>query len=150
MPTSAGKKKTRMATARSGSTTLKRRAVHAEREWQRHVLDLQFFIVRRHELNAPLFPYTTLFRSSLDQYLREISQYPLITREEEVTLAQRIKQQDPLRECDLFLAREDRKSTRQNSSHSQISYADFCRKKKNENGNGTIRIDNAQTQGGAC
>src|ERR1043165_1074390 len=32
---------------------------------------------------------------SLDQYLREISQYPLITREEEVTLAQRIKQQEP-------------------------------------------------------
>src|SRR5438552_8032 len=31
---------------------------------------------------------------SLDQYLREISQYPLITREEEVTLAQRIKQSD--------------------------------------------------------
>src|SRR5260370_23641983 len=31
---------------------------------------------------------------SLDQYLREISQYPLITREEEVTLAQRIKQGD--------------------------------------------------------
>ena len=29
---------------------------------------------------------------SLDQYLREISQYPLITREDEVTLAQRIKQ----------------------------------------------------------
>ncbi len=29
---------------------------------------------------------------SLDQYLREISQYPLITREEEVSLAQRIKQ----------------------------------------------------------
>src|SRR5213595_213122 len=32
---------------------------------------------------------------SLDQYLREISQYPLITREEEVALAQRIKQSDP-------------------------------------------------------
>src|SRR5438034_916531 len=32
---------------------------------------------------------------SLDQYLREISQYPLITREEEVTLAQRIKLSDP-------------------------------------------------------
>src|SRR2546426_7089403 len=28
---------------------------------------------------------------SLDQYLREISQYPLITREEEVALAQRIR-----------------------------------------------------------
>ena len=31
---------------------------------------------------------------SLDQYLREISQYPLISRKEEVTLAQRIKQGD--------------------------------------------------------
>jgi RNA polymerase primary sigma factor len=32
---------------------------------------------------------------SLDQYLREISQYPLITREEEVTLAQNIRVGDP-------------------------------------------------------
>src|SRR2546422_2223635 len=32
---------------------------------------------------------------SLDQYLREISQYPLITLEEEVPIPQRIKQQDP-------------------------------------------------------
>ena len=32
---------------------------------------------------------------SLDQYLREISAYPLIAREEEVTLAIRIKQADP-------------------------------------------------------
>ncbi|MGH7615006.1 MAG: sigma-70 family RNA polymerase sigma factor, partial [Gemmatimonadales bacterium] len=31
---------------------------------------------------------------SLDQYLREISQYPLITREDEVDLAQRIKRGD--------------------------------------------------------
>src|SRR5436853_7802641 len=31
---------------------------------------------------------------SLDQYLREISQYPLITREEDATLAQRIKRGD--------------------------------------------------------
>src|SRR5690349_9197279 len=31
---------------------------------------------------------------SLDQYLREISQYPLITREDEVELAQRIKRND--------------------------------------------------------
>jgi len=32
---------------------------------------------------------------SLDQYLREISAYPLIAREEEITLAIRIKQADP-------------------------------------------------------
>ena len=31
---------------------------------------------------------------SLDQYLRDISIYPLITREEEVTLAQRIRKND--------------------------------------------------------
>ena len=31
---------------------------------------------------------------SLDQYLRDISVYPLITREEEVTLAQRIRTND--------------------------------------------------------
>src|SRR2546430_10160036 len=30
-----------------------------------------------------------------------------------------------------FLSRQDRKSTRLNSSHSQISYAVFCLKKKN-------------------
>ena len=32
---------------------------------------------------------------SLDQYLREISRYPLIAQEEEVTLAQRIRTNDP-------------------------------------------------------
>ncbi len=31
---------------------------------------------------------------SLDQYLRDISAYPLITRDEEVALAQRIRQHD--------------------------------------------------------
>ncbi|MDH3456976.1 MAG: RNA polymerase sigma factor RpoD/SigA [Gemmatimonadota bacterium] len=37
---------------------------------------------------------TAVDEGSLDQYLREISQYPLITREEEVSLAQQIKQGD--------------------------------------------------------
>ena len=37
---------------------------------------------------------TTYDEGSLDQYLRDISIYPLITREEEVTLAQRIRQKD--------------------------------------------------------
>jgi len=34
---------------------------------------------------------TSVDEGSLDQYLREISRYPLITREEEVVLAQAIK-----------------------------------------------------------
>jgi RNA polymerase primary sigma factor len=37
---------------------------------------------------------TTYDEGSLDQYLRDISIYPLITREEEVTLAQRIRLND--------------------------------------------------------
>ena len=37
---------------------------------------------------------TAVDEGSLDQYLREISQYPLITREAEVSLAQQIKQGD--------------------------------------------------------
>ncbi|MGD8726581.1 MAG: RNA polymerase sigma factor RpoD/SigA [Gemmatimonadales bacterium] len=37
---------------------------------------------------------TSVDEGSLDQYLREISQYPLITREEEVDLAKLIKQDD--------------------------------------------------------
>src|SRR2546430_9282892 len=35
----------------------------------------------------------------------------------------------------LFTTKEDRKSTRLNSSHSQISYAVFCLKKKNNHSN---------------
>ena len=37
---------------------------------------------------------TSVDEGSLDQYLREISQYPLITREDEVDLAKQIKQAD--------------------------------------------------------
>src|SRR2546427_7947604 len=40
-----------------------------------------------------------------------------------------------------LLAREDRKSTRLNSSHSQISYAVFCLKKKKNNRAASIRVD---------
>jgi RNA polymerase primary sigma factor len=37
---------------------------------------------------------TSVDEGSLDQYLREISRYPLISREEEVELAKQIKQSD--------------------------------------------------------
>src|SRR5256886_3361169 len=39
---------------------------------------------------------------------------------------------------------EDRKSTRLNSSHSQISYAVFCLKKKNETASCTVRLHAAR------
>src|SRR5438034_2884118 len=44
------------------------------------------------------------------------------------TVGRRIDERQPL--CDARLAKRDRKSTRLNSSHTVISYAVFCLKKK--------------------
>src|SRR2546430_9445895 len=76
---------------------------------------------------SPLFPYTTLFRSrAVRRPLPSVGRSPTVT-EPEISL-------DPADdrgwdERDLRLG-QDRKSTRLNSSHSQISYAVFCLKKK--------------------
>src|SRR3712207_8326385 len=83
---------------------------------------------------STLFPYTTLFRSrslqvpqtpqlrrrgrgdtSLPPYLRRLDHSPRLLHTERGA---------PLRED------KDRKSTRLNSSHANISYAVFCLKKK--------------------
>src|SRR2546430_5028222 len=71
---------------------------------------------------STLFPYTTLFRSQLVFLL-------LLTGAAFATSFL------GLGVCTLILQllRPDRKSTRLNSSHSQISYAVFCLKKKNKN-----------------
>src|SRR2546430_9039655 len=63
---------------------------------------------------STLFPYTTLFRS-LD-LARAQARGAQVRRDVAVPRFE--------------LAQEDRKSTRLNSSHSQISYAVFCLKKK--------------------
>src|SRR2546428_8905323 len=63
---------------------------------------------------STLFPYTTLFRSMGVGELRADDQVERHGRE----VGRRV------------VAREDRKSTRLNSSHDQISYAVFCLKKK--------------------
>src|SRR5438270_3754448 len=76
----------------------------------------QFFKMLRRPPKSTLFPYTTLFRS------------------------QRARAPGPRRSAGApppswprwrLGAGRDRKSTRLNSSHSQISYAVFCLKKKN-------------------
>src|SRR2546430_9970398 len=69
---------------------------------------------------STLFPYTTLFRSVDDRGL------PLRTRTG-VTGHGQARHLLELRPAEQRL---DRKSTRLNSSHSQISYAVFCLKKK--------------------
>src|SRR2546430_10956643 len=72
---------------------------------------------------STLFPYTTLFRSDF----RIQAGAPVTS------------QRDLREELERFTNREhndvadaDRKSTRLNSSHSQISYAVFCLKKKTD------------------
>src|SRR2546430_3604680 len=82
---------------------------------------------------STLFPYTTLFRSwfSADRLA------PVGARGQGQRL-QRLPHQQQLRADDrsdrlrklAVPPHQDRKSTRLNSSHSQISYAVFCLKKK--------------------
>src|SRR2546430_13407143 len=78
-----------------------------------------FFLMIRRPPRSTLFPYTTLFRS------------PQSGRAAEAQVAGGHPRSHPQR---------DRKSTRLNSSHSQISYAVLCLKKKN-----TTNIDSLQS-----
>src|SRR2546430_12486253 len=71
---------------------------------------------------STLFPYTTLFRSV--DTVRDDAGGLLTFYRTKKSPALWIRFEAPVR------AGEDRKSTRLNSSHSQISYAVFCLKKK--------------------
>src|SRR2546427_8669406 len=77
---------------------------------------------------STLFPYTTLFRSRADGAARRIEDHVEPSRlglERRAVGPGRVRRPLALREHQV-----DRKSTRLNSSHSQISYAVFCLKKK--------------------
>src|SRR5688572_31837968 len=75
---------------------------------------------------STLFPYTTLFRSDAALRLERLRQR-LPAAHVVADLAQQVGELRVGRQADEDL---DRKSTRLNSSHSQISYAVFCLKKK--------------------
>src|SRR2546430_10480245 len=68
-----------------------------------------FFLMIRRPPRSTLFPYTTLFRSHRRRRSLLVWSFP---------------------ESPWLKSSRDRKSTRLNSSHSQISYAVFCLKKK--------------------
>src|SRR3712207_8022254 len=79
---------------------------------------------------STLFPYTTLFRSEhvvdrRQQRLADVEARKLIPLEQDHT-SSRTRQPVGRRGA-------DRKSTRLNSSHANISYAVFCLKKKKTN-----------------
>src|SRR5688572_32062316 len=84
---------------------------------------------------STLFPYTTLFRSELDGFAR-INVYSPFVRPC-ARRGDRPKPQPSRRRSLPWPYRSDRKSTRLNSSHSQISYAVFCLKKKKQTNNAT-------------
>src|SRR3712207_7978319 len=95
---------------------------------------------------STLFPYTTLFRSRREPVRREepMSTLRVLSHLGDTSVswdAARVAAGDPeaeqaVREAERIFAAErargatDRKSTRLNSSHANISYAVFCLKKK--------------------
>src|SRR5256886_9219378 len=99
--------------------------------------------MNRRPPRSTLFPYTTLFRSPNVYEVRPTREATPLTNEEQKKLESELA---TLREQQKQLANPppppppppppkitaDRKSTRLNSSHSQISYAVFCLKKKNQ------------------
>src|SRR3712207_6888081 len=77
---------------------------------------------------STLFPYTTLFRSPLAGEL-----VGLVPPAGEVVVQAQVHEGAdlPARRAAVAALAGDRKSTRLNSSHANISYAVFCLKKKN-------------------
>src|SRR3712207_8612299 len=81
---------------------------------------------------STLFPYTTLFRSRQHELrIAEIDQHPERHRRDGGAERQS-GGHEAEHLADLPRGRGDRKSTRLNSSHANISYAVFCLKKKNK------------------
>src|SRR2546427_11849069 len=81
-----------------------------------------FFLMIRRPPRSTLFPYTTLFRS---RFLAAGKSGCGAS-----TSVNTVCQCESWLESTWVASKPDRKSTRLNSSHSQISYAVFCLKKK--------------------
>src|SRR3712207_7299594 len=93
-----------------------------------------FFLMIRRPPRSTLFPYTTLFRSHRPEHGVQRRRHDLREDEHASDPAPRLRA--VRRHVDVAVrggvrqGPQDRKSTRLNSSHANISYAVFCLKKK--------------------
>src|SRR3712207_7283322 len=99
---------------------------------------LFFFLMIRRPPRSTLFPYTTLFRSQEQPLLgagdAHVGQPALLLQLARIAERPQVREDavlEPGEEDDREL--QDRKSTRLNSSHANISYAVFCLKTKHDN-----------------
>src|SRR5947209_16386863 len=83
---------------------------------------------------STLFPYTTLFRSVSERGL-VVAPAGGFTRQQVGGIPERMDVLLRTERLNQVLQYEDRKSTRLNSSHANISYAVFCLKKKKKKNN---------------
>src|SRR3712207_8956475 len=89
-----------------------------------------FFLMIRRPPRSTLFPYTTLFRSAEERALGLVDDR-VVDEAAAGALEQLLAAAAPhLSAVGQRGAEGDRKSTRLNSSHANISYAVFCLKKK--------------------
>src|SRR3712207_9168867 len=88
-----------------------------------------FFLMIRRPPRSTLFPYTTLFRSLYARVRLPRGELPGVA---EQVLERHLEEANVRPYRDVLFGNElqDRKSTRLNSSHANISYAVFCLKKK--------------------
>src|SRR3712207_9099719 len=93
------------------------------------------FLMIRRPPRSTLFPYTTLFRSILNRAAAIRRELKEVVKHRETQRSQRQKNKVPIVALVGYTNAGkstllDRKSTRLNSSHANISYAVFCLKKK--------------------
>src|SRR3712207_9016957 len=100
-----------------------------------------FFLMIRRPPRSTLFPYTTLFRSGdihvRDDEGQEFADHGAARKDAVTTLAEMARKlpssgKDHNKIVAGVRDETDRKSTRLNSSHANISYAVFCLKKKKQ------------------
>src|SRR3712207_8712834 len=92
-----------------------------------------FFLMIRRPPRSTLFPYTTALPIS-ELGSRRIVHLGVMQSPTDAWVAQQLREATAFGEAPKYLIHDkDRKSTRLNSSHANISYAVFCLKKKKNN-----------------